>query len=417
MWWFLSAAVAAEPDWKELFAESATASSFLESNWNKYTENYHPNYALDRNPATAWVEGVEGNGEGQWIEIPLSSLRSARAVKLHIWNGYQKSGKLLAANAAPKGIVVEARYRGATVGSLTSALNATAGAQELIIPVQGGLDAVRLTIASVTPGKTYKDTCISDIQVFVDSDVAYNPTFETAKHSRLQAWVGERVTTAQYFAAQPPEYPFASSHFIDSEFAGPPPEERERQRLTLRQQLDATLQSAKLFRADRKKKSAPLPDGVHLPAAIVPFLTPSEISWFEATDRTMVKRVDEHPYAEESTTTWTTPPQVVFRDDGSPERLAFELKAVEDGRATTATTVTRTLLTYADGRLQQYYEIGEQSYDLGDGLETFQVELLGTFSYDDQGKVRQIDQLRFDGLPEPDAWGASRSIAVTSDGM
>ena len=50
-------------DIKQLHAATAESTSFLKSSWNKYNENYHPNYVLDDNPKTAWVEGAEGNGE------------------------------------------------------------------------------------------------------------------------------------------------------------------------------------------------------------------------------------------------------------------------------------------------------------------------------------------------------------------
>ncbi len=29
-----------------LYAEEAQATSYIKSNWNKYTENYHPSYVL-----------------------------------------------------------------------------------------------------------------------------------------------------------------------------------------------------------------------------------------------------------------------------------------------------------------------------------------------------------------------------------
>src|SRR4051794_18569302 len=31
--------------WNRLYSDTASASSYLQNNWNKYTENYHPNYA------------------------------------------------------------------------------------------------------------------------------------------------------------------------------------------------------------------------------------------------------------------------------------------------------------------------------------------------------------------------------------
>src|SRR5688500_14568552 len=84
---------------KPLHSDGATASSYLANNWNKHTENYHPNYVLDDDPKTAWVEGAEGDGVGESVTIPLSALGSARAVRVEVRNGYQKSKDLHTANA------------------------------------------------------------------------------------------------------------------------------------------------------------------------------------------------------------------------------------------------------------------------------------------------------------------------------
>ena len=80
----LFSASATEITWKQLHSDHAEASSFLKSNWNKYNENYHPNYVLDDDPKTAWVEGVDGDGEGQLLTLPISPLASARSVKVRI---------------------------------------------------------------------------------------------------------------------------------------------------------------------------------------------------------------------------------------------------------------------------------------------------------------------------------------------
>ena len=98
-----------------LYSAKAESSSFLKSSWNKYTENYHPNYVLDNNPRTAWVEGVAGNGDGQQLVIPISAVGKVKQVKIRIKNGYQKSEKLLKANAAPKDILLEVTNRNGQV--------------------------------------------------------------------------------------------------------------------------------------------------------------------------------------------------------------------------------------------------------------------------------------------------------------
>ena len=63
-------------NWKPLRSAEATATSFLQNDWNQYQENYHPSYVLDENPATAWVEGAKGFGEDE--SSPSRSPWSAR---------------------------------------------------------------------------------------------------------------------------------------------------------------------------------------------------------------------------------------------------------------------------------------------------------------------------------------------------
>lgn len=198
--------------WNELRTDHVEASSFLRSNWNKYEENYHPFYAFDDDPRTGWVEGVEGNGEGQWLEWQVSPLTSARQVKLAISNGYQKSDKLLAANAAPKDVRIELRDgAGRVVASKDTTLERRMGTQDVVVPTTAGFSAVRLVVKSVWAGATYKDSVVSDIRTYVDSDVPYRTALETHKLETVKAWIGQRVATAKYFASAPAAYPFKSS--------------------------------------------------------------------------------------------------------------------------------------------------------------------------------------------------------------
>ena len=204
----------AEP--KRLYVERSEASSFLMNNWNKYQENYHPNYAFDDNPETAWVEGVDGDGVGERLNWEVSSLKTAREVVLQIWNGYQKTGKLFEANSMPKDVEITVFSSGRRVVARQKfELKKVQGSQKLTIdlPKESGLDEIQLKVLSTFPGKTYKDTCISDIQVFVDSKVPYNQAVEFAKRDTLKEWVKHRLDDAKYFATLPKDYPFSSSVF------------------------------------------------------------------------------------------------------------------------------------------------------------------------------------------------------------
>ena len=209
-------ALGAGPAWKRLYAEQASASSYLQSNWNKYDDNYHPSYALDGNPKTAWVEGVDGNGEGQTLSIPLSDVKAARAVRLRVFNGYQKSAALLDANAAPAELTILVRDAGGdVVGTQQASLKKALGPQEIVVAIEQGrgVASVTLRVDSTHPGRVYKDGCLSDVEVFVDSDVQYVEAVEIRKQAALKAWIGGRMKAAKAFAALKPGYPFAATHF------------------------------------------------------------------------------------------------------------------------------------------------------------------------------------------------------------
>lgn len=205
---------AAQADFKRLHAERATSSSFLESNWNKYQENYHPTYVLDDDPATAWVEGAEGDGVGESVTVPVSALRSAKALRLVITPGYQKSKALFGANGTPTALELVVRDVNDKV-TLRKPLTVAAkwGAQTFDVPLNGGLASVTLIVKAVKPGTKYRDTCISDVQLFVESDVPYDKRIEDAKRAAMVAWKKERVAAAKYFGSLPATYPFASSTY------------------------------------------------------------------------------------------------------------------------------------------------------------------------------------------------------------
>ncbi|HEY1098794.1 MAG TPA: hypothetical protein VGF99_07690, partial [Myxococcota bacterium] len=195
-----TAAVPTSASFKRLYSERASASSYLRSNWNKYDENYHPNYAVDDDHKTAWVEGVDGNGDGQVLIIPTSDVKRARAVKLGIYNGYQKSKALLEANAAPKDVVVRLRDgTGDEVATKQVTLNKQLGAQEVVVdvPKGKGFSSIEIAVVSTHDGKVYKDGCISDVEVSVDTDVAYAAASEKAKLAALKSWIADRKAQAK----------------------------------------------------------------------------------------------------------------------------------------------------------------------------------------------------------------------------
>ena len=152
---------------RRLHSDNIAASSFLWNDWNKFVENYHPNYVADDDPATAWVEGANGSGAGEWLHIQTTPLDRTTRIRLRVRNGYQKSKDLFRANA---------RVKGATLRLLPSKIERKVtladqdGWQDVAIDQPAGLvRRVELSITSVYEGSKYEDLCISDVQVFATS--------------------------------------------------------------------------------------------------------------------------------------------------------------------------------------------------------------------------------------------------------
>ena len=388
----------ADRHFRPLRSASASATSFLQNNWNRYQENYHPSYVLDENPATAWVEGVDGYGEGQSLTIPLSPLSSARALRLRIWNGYQKSKALFAKNAAPRRIrVAVLDPTGGEVTGREVELQQAWGPQTVVVdvPPKRGLSAVRIAVVSVYPGTKYKDTCVSDVLVDVDSDVPHNAAAENAKLAALKTWVAERRKTAAYFARKPAEYPFAFTHFAVST-----EEEMDRGEFkrwfaeaeVLRARLGATR-----YKSAIKKPIQSAPDGIYvqnetLLLGIHDFLqlfTLPEVALFETSEPFSAHhKSNEGGYAED----WTTSLRIGYADVPGrwPELLAFERKEVSREPGTTSTSDRSLLLVYdGGGRLRQAYIESRETPDYN--YQWIRLRKIFSFSYDAAGKVSKVD--------------------------
>jgi len=189
------------------------ASSVLEAEDVLRSSRYGPEKALDRNPATAWVEGAPGAGIGESYYLGLEHLPEA----LGFVNGYAQNTNLFHRNHRVKelrvhfyaGLMVDgfateiAEYFDSQqlVDPVTVRLGDTMQAQRVKLPVdlalvrsrmadfrnsadvrewnfpqaeEMGLDGsenlglhfryiVKLEIADIYPGSTWEDTCIAEL--------------------------------------------------------------------------------------------------------------------------------------------------------------------------------------------------------------------------------------------------------------
>lgn len=200
----------AAPTERRLHSDNIDASTFLWNDWNKFVENYHPNYVADDDPVTAWVEGAKGSGAGEWLKIWITPLDKTTKVRLRVRNGYQKSKDLWKANARAKEVTL--RLLPSKVEKQVT-LTDTDGWQELAVEQPTGpVRAVELAVRSVYEGTKYPDLCISDVQVFATSETPDNPAFEKGKRDALLAWRAARIAAAKAFSGKKVDQPLYSAY-------------------------------------------------------------------------------------------------------------------------------------------------------------------------------------------------------------
>ena len=137
----------------EVRAVSVEASSTLQGG------PYGAENVLDGRADTAWVEGADGLGEGEYLDFHFPAGAVVRYIELV--NGYAKDSNTFYKNAAPSGIrlisgcdevalELDTYYEGRTF---------------YVLPGELGIDqTIRLKIEAVTEGSDYEDTCISEVR-------------------------------------------------------------------------------------------------------------------------------------------------------------------------------------------------------------------------------------------------------------
>ena len=148
------------PRYLSPFAE-ATASSHLSADRHG---TYSPYAAIDGQVDTAWAEGVEGPGVGEWIRLDFPESVAVHAI--HVDVGFDKDADLFAKNNR----VREATLRFSDGQAVTVTFDDVRGMQPVsVIDLFGGrveTTSVELVIEDVTPGSAYDDTCIAEIEVY-----------------------------------------------------------------------------------------------------------------------------------------------------------------------------------------------------------------------------------------------------------
>ncbi len=141
----------------------ATASSQLKG------AAYAPDRAHDFNFKTAWVEGVEGNGAGEYLEYSFKMNDQIKRPEdfginqIVIFNGYWKSDKLWHANGRVKNLKMYVNGVPTCIFTLADVKHPQSATFPFIALKAGEKVVLRFEIIDVYPGKKYDDTAISEL--------------------------------------------------------------------------------------------------------------------------------------------------------------------------------------------------------------------------------------------------------------
>jgi hypothetical protein len=139
---------------------ASSASSILEPT---ITSNFRPPNLVDDDLTTAWSEGKDGPGTGEWVRFEF--LEPIVVDHLEIANGYQKDDERFFATARVEALKLEFS-NGAT--QLVELLD-TKDLQSITTPHRA-TDWIKLTIVSVFPDYEWDNASLSEIRIYAVSD-------------------------------------------------------------------------------------------------------------------------------------------------------------------------------------------------------------------------------------------------------
>lgn len=121
---------------------------------------------LDFDTTTAWIEGVEGQGINEVLEIKIDDIGDCELVAVDILNGFCKSEKLWSENSRVKALEVIKDEEIVAILSLEDHMDI----QRFYLPkpITKGSTTIKFRIKEVYQGSQYEDTAISEIH-FVGS--------------------------------------------------------------------------------------------------------------------------------------------------------------------------------------------------------------------------------------------------------
>lgn len=143
---------------------AVSASSFL-----RPENRYGPSKLVDGDMQTAWCEGAEGDGTGEWVALEFAQPLPVDNILLH--PGYLKSDATLFANGRPTTLLVDIDGRASYRVELPEYPTDYASSSSYVYPtieLDGSrIQRIRITLENVSAGRAARDTCISGVRIEV----------------------------------------------------------------------------------------------------------------------------------------------------------------------------------------------------------------------------------------------------------
>jgi hypothetical protein len=127
------------------------------------TGNYRATNLVDGDTTTAWNEGAEGPGLGEWVKFEFS--QQLVLERIEIANGYQKDKDRFLGNPRVQSLEVE--YSNGTI-QLVDLLDTEE--PQTITPTRQAVEWVKFTIVSVYEGDVWEDTALSEVRIYAQAD-------------------------------------------------------------------------------------------------------------------------------------------------------------------------------------------------------------------------------------------------------
>ena len=135
----------------------ATSSSTLIDKNNKFL--YDIDNVFDNNDNTAWVEGTEGNGVGEWIQFDFD--KEYKVARVDIISGYSKTKSIFKANNRIKKLEVLFSDGSQIILNLKDTMDLQ---QIKIEPYV--TKSIKFIIKDIYKGSGYEDACISEMKLW-----------------------------------------------------------------------------------------------------------------------------------------------------------------------------------------------------------------------------------------------------------